>query len=93
MIFGQTLSGPMPGHEPIMPAALSHYDLHVWLWKDNPRGLFTSTNSAVKCDPAAPYTHRYGEHAHWKSTAGSRGSFPSFDEMTRDGDSRASLVH
>ena len=55
-IFGQTLSGPMDGHEPIMPAALRHYDLHVWFWKDNPRGLFTSTNAAVKCDPKAPYT-------------------------------------
>ena len=64
MIFGQTLAGPMPGHEPIMPAAFQHYDLHVWLWKDNPRGLFTSTNSAVKCDPAAPYTHAYGVHDH-----------------------------
>ena len=32
-IFGQTLQGPMDGHEPIMPASLRHYDLHVWLWK------------------------------------------------------------
>ncbi len=54
-IFGQKLGGPMDGHEPIMPAALKHYDLHVWLWKDNPRGMFTSTNSAVKC-PKAAYT-------------------------------------
>src|SRR5687768_17462015 len=36
-IFGQTLAGPMDGHEPIMPKSLRHYDLHVWLWKDNPR--------------------------------------------------------
>jgi hypothetical protein len=55
-IFGQTLAGPMDGHEPIMPAALRHYDLHVWFWKDNPRGMFTSTNASVKCDPKAPYT-------------------------------------
>lgn len=55
-IFGQKLAGPMDGHEPIMPAALRHYDLHVWFWKDNPRGIFTSTNAAVKCDPKAPYT-------------------------------------
>jgi len=54
-IFGQKLGGPMDGHEPIMPAALKHYDLHVWMWKDNPRGMFTSTNSAVKC-PKAAYT-------------------------------------
>ena len=55
-IFGQTLVGPMDGHEPIMPTELRHYDLHVWLWKDNPLGLFTSTNAAVKCDPKAMYT-------------------------------------
>lgn len=64
-IFGQTLAGPMDGHEPIMPAALRHYDLHVWLWKDNPRGMFTSTNAAVKCAPKATYTVAVeGEHKH-----------------------------
>ena len=61
-IFGQTLYGPMDGHEPIMPAALRHYDLHVWLWKDNPQGVFESTNAAVKCDPKLPYTHAEGMH-------------------------------
>ena len=61
-IFGQKLVGPMAGHEPIMPAALRHYDLHVWLWKDNPKGVFTSTNAAVKCDPTGPYTHLEGHH-------------------------------
>ena len=61
-IFGQTLNGPMDGHEPIMPKELKHYDLHVWLWKDNPQGVFESTNSAVKCDPKAPYTHAEGMH-------------------------------
>jgi hypothetical protein len=55
-IFGQTLMGPMNGHEPIIPATLKHYDLHVWLWKDNPKGMFTSTNAAVKCAAGAPYT-------------------------------------
>ncbi|HVF39773.1 MAG TPA: hypothetical protein VM939_07725 [Gemmatimonadaceae bacterium] len=61
-IFGQTLAGPMDGHEPIMPASLRHYDLHVWLWKDNPRGVFTSTNAALKCKPKATYTVAIGEH-------------------------------
>lgn len=60
-IFGQQLAGPMDGHEPIMPPTLRHYDLHVWLWKDNPRGVFTSTNSAVKC-PASGYTARVAPH-------------------------------
>ena len=61
-IFGQTLAGPMDGHEPIMPASLRHYDLHVWLWKDNPKGMFTSTNAAVKCTPGASYTIAVGAH-------------------------------
>jgi hypothetical protein len=63
-IFGQTLAGPMDGHEPIMPASLRHYDLHVWLWKDNPRGIFTSTNSALKCAPGAAYTMAVGADHH-----------------------------
>ena len=64
-IFGQTLAGPMDGHEPIMPTSLRHYDLHVWLWKDNPRGMFTSTNAALKCTPGAAYTIAIGaEHHH-----------------------------
>jgi hypothetical protein len=63
-IFGQTLQGPMDGHEPIMPASLKHYDLHVWLWKNNPRGMFTSTNSSIKCAPKATYTVAIGEHHH-----------------------------
>ncbi len=63
-IFGQKLQGPMDGHEPIMPASLKHYDLHVWLWKDNPRGMFTSTNSNIKCSPKSAYTVAIGEHQH-----------------------------
>jgi hypothetical protein len=64
MIFGQTLAGPMDGHEPIIPASLRHYDLHVWLWKKNPRGMFTSTNAKVKCNPKAAYTVALGAHHH-----------------------------
>lgn len=63
-IFGQTLAGPMDGHEPIMPATLRHYDLHVWLWKDNPKGIFTSTNAAMKCTPGSPYTIAMSEMHH-----------------------------
>jgi hypothetical protein len=39
----------MAGHEPVLPEALHHWDLHVWLWKSNPSGLFSSTNPTVKC--------------------------------------------
>ncbi|WRZ91281.1 hypothetical protein OHB54_20715 [Streptomyces sp. NBC_01007] len=50
MFGGQKFDGPMPGHYPGMPI---HYDLHVWLWKHNPSGLFNRWNPRVKC-PAAP---------------------------------------
>ena len=54
-IFGQELQGPMEGHKPLMPADAHHYDLHVWLWKTNPEGVFSPTNPAVKC-PSAAYS-------------------------------------
>lgn len=49
-LFGQPFDGPMEGHEPLLPSALHHYDLHVWLWKANPVSLFAPTNPDVKCD-------------------------------------------
>jgi hypothetical protein len=55
-IFGRDFDGPMEGHHPLMPHALHHYDLHVWLWKANPAGLFSPTNPHVKCPKGGPYT-------------------------------------
>ena len=49
VLFGQPFDGPMEGHEPVLPSTLNHYDLHAWLWKANPNGLFSATNSSVKC--------------------------------------------
>ncbi|WP_270938399.1 hypothetical protein [Falsiroseomonas oryzae] len=48
-LFGRPFDGPMAGHEPLMPTELHHYDLHVWLWKENPAGLFNATNPNVGC--------------------------------------------
>ena len=64
-VLGQRMIGPMDGHEPIMPRELRHYDLHVWLWRDNPNGMFEPTNPKVKC-PKAGYTHaeKGVSHAH-----------------------------
>ena len=63
-VFGQKLQGPMDGHEPILPKELRHYDLHVWLWKTNPAGVFESTNASVKC-PAGGFTHKeMPKHSH-----------------------------
>jgi hypothetical protein len=54
-LFGHTFYGPMMGHYPLMPSNFVHYDLHVWLWLNNPAGMFTPTNAAMKC-PKGPYT-------------------------------------
>jgi len=54
-LFGKPFDGPMEGHHPLMPHGLHHYDLHVWLWKDNPADMFAPTNPKIKC-PKGPYT-------------------------------------
>ncbi|MEV7416845.1 hypothetical protein [Streptomyces sp. NPDC089919] len=45
-LFGVPFDGPMKGHHPGQPV---HYDLHVWLWKDNPNGMFKQYNPTVSC--------------------------------------------
>ncbi len=45
-VFGEPFKGPMAGHEPGMPI---HYDLHAWIWKGNPDGLFADFNPKVSC--------------------------------------------
>ncbi|MFB7247642.1 hypothetical protein ACFCYX_34865 [Streptomyces populi] len=64
MFGGQKFDGPMPGHYPGMPI---HYDLHVWLWKQNPNGLFDRWNPRVKC-PAAPAHPGKSDTAHTGSS-------------------------
>jgi hypothetical protein len=49
-LFGKPFDGPMEGHEPLIPKQYVHYDLHAWLFKDNPLGMFTPTNPNVSCD-------------------------------------------
>jgi hypothetical protein len=48
-LFGLPFDGPMLGHEPGMPI---HYDLHVWLYRHNPAGLFAAWNPRVHCPDA-----------------------------------------
>lgn len=45
-IFGVPFDGPMDGHEPGMPV---HYDLHAWIWFNNPDGVFTAWNPRISC--------------------------------------------
>ena len=51
-LFGQTFMGPMEGHYPLIPKEFVHYDLHAWLFRDNPNGMFSPTNPKVKCSKA-----------------------------------------
>jgi hypothetical protein len=46
-LFGEVFQGPMPGHSPTMP---THWDLHVWLWANNPSGMFAQFNPSLSCD-------------------------------------------
>jgi hypothetical protein len=50
VLFGQPFQGPMEGHEPLIPQGFIHYDLHAWLFKDNPLGMFSPTNPDVSCE-------------------------------------------
>jgi hypothetical protein len=45
-LFEMPFDGPMKGHNPTMPI---HYDLHVWLYRDNPAGMFAMWNPDVRC--------------------------------------------
>jgi hypothetical protein len=45
-LFRRRFDGPMPGHHPGMGI---HYDLHVWVWKSNPNGMFAIWNPRVTC--------------------------------------------
>ena len=51
-VLGQPFMGPMEGHEPIIPKEFHHYDLHAWLFKDNPLGMFSATNPNATCEGA-----------------------------------------
>ncbi|MFN0030381.1 MAG: hypothetical protein ACKV2O_24775 [Acidimicrobiales bacterium] len=45
-LFDHGFEGPMPGHEPGMPI---HFDLHAWIYKDNPAGTLADWNPIVTC--------------------------------------------
>ncbi len=47
MFGGKAFDGPMQGHHPHQPW---HYDLHVWLWEENPAGIFAHFNRRVSCE-------------------------------------------
>ncbi|HKZ31771.1 MAG TPA: hypothetical protein VJ648_05380 [Vicinamibacteria bacterium] len=46
VLFGQSFDGPMAGHGPAQPW---HFDLHVWIWAENPAGRFAQFNAQLRC--------------------------------------------
>lgn len=59
-LWGHPFDGPMMGHPPLVPMDLTHYDLHVWLYKPNSLGMFAPTNPDVTC---AGHPYRLVEEA------------------------------
>jgi len=54
LVFGgidEPFHGPMAPHESWMPI---HFDLHAWIWKHNPSGLFADWNPTVSCPATTP---------------------------------------
>ena len=45
-LMGHAFEGPMEGHEPGMPV---HYDLHAWVFTNNPDGVLAAFNPRVDC--------------------------------------------
>ncbi len=45
-LFEHVFEGPMPGHVPGMPW---HWDLHAWVWANNPNGMFAQWNPSISC--------------------------------------------
>ena len=45
-MFGVDFHGPMKGHADDMP---DHHELHVWVWRHSPEGMFEAHNSRITC--------------------------------------------
>jgi hypothetical protein len=54
-LLGKPLDGPLEGIHPLMPKEMTHYDLRVWLFKNNPSGLYSPTNPDVECPRTLAY--------------------------------------
>lgn len=72
-LFGRRFALTPAGNRYGLPA---FYELHAWVWKHNPRGLFDDWNPRVSCDvaaaPARKSTERGARRTHrYKSTISS----------------------
>jgi hypothetical protein len=48
--LGPAIHGTNGGTRPLIPKEYVHYDLHTWLFKKNPLGLFAATNPDEHCE-------------------------------------------
>jgi hypothetical protein len=48
---GMPYDGPMAGHDPTLPW---HFDQHVWIWSQNPAGMFFHVNPRLSCHGSPP---------------------------------------
>ena len=71
-LFGQMF---MATGDPNRYAIPAFFSLHLWLWKDNPSGLFAPFNPAVSCDPGSGHHGKGGD----ASRAGARTAAARFD--------------
>jgi hypothetical protein len=53
-VAGQSFDAPNPNHPD--EHLRDFYMLHVWVWQDNPAGIFAPFNPTVSC-PAGPASH------------------------------------
>ncbi|MDA0634735.1 hypothetical protein OUY22_15025 [Nonomuraea sp. MCN248] len=52
-LLGHEFQGPMGPHLDGMPI---HYDLHLWIFKENPNGMFEPWNPRVRCPAGAVHS-------------------------------------
>ena len=50
-LFGREFDGPVKAEKatPLQRVSFVTYELHAWLWKENPDGVFTRTNPSLPC--------------------------------------------
>lgn len=48
-LFGQTVPFSSHSFPPATNELVDHYELHVWIWKPNPNGMFSHWNPDIGC--------------------------------------------
>ena len=48
-LFGQTVPFSSHSFPPLTNDLVDHYELHVWIWKPNPNGMFSHWNPDIGC--------------------------------------------